>query len=112
MAESNKKRAYDLIFNDIIMGSFPQGVLNEQKLIERYGSIEAVLDHAPADQKGKLRERLIEGRESALLSKRLAAIDRAVPIDIKPSDCPLRDIRDGRDEVADELMETLERLMR
>ena len=37
MAESNKKRAYDLIFNDIIMGSFPQGVLNEQKLIERYG---------------------------------------------------------------------------
>lgn len=26
--------------------------------------------------------------------------------------CVIRDIRDGRDEVADELMETLERLMR
>ena len=28
------------------------------------------------------------------------------------STCVIRDIRDGRDEVADELMQTLERLMR
>ena len=88
------------------------GEKTAQKLIERYGSVEAVLDHAPADQKGKLRERLIEGRESALLSKRLAAIDRAVPIDIKPSDCPLRDIRDGRSILTRyQLRQALGRLM-
>ena len=35
--ESSKKRAYDLIINDIIRGEFQgESVLNERKLIERY----------------------------------------------------------------------------
>ena len=52
------------------------------KLIQQYGSLERALDSAETDQKGKLRERLMEHRDMAELSKRLATIDRAAPIEI------------------------------
>jgi len=71
------------------------GEKTAQRLVERYGSVEGVLDHAAADQKGKLRERLLEGRDSALQSKWLATIDRHVPLDFSPEDCPLHNLRDG-----------------
>ncbi len=71
------------------------GEKTAQKLIERYGSVESVLDHADADQKGKLRERLMAGRSSALQSKWLATIDRHAPLDLRPDDCPLHNLRDA-----------------
>ena len=71
------------------------GEKTAQKLIERYGTLEAALDHADTDQKGKLRERLMEGRASALQSKWLATIDRHVPLDFQPEDCPLHNLKDG-----------------
>ena len=71
------------------------GEKTAQKLIERYGSVESVLDHADADQKGKLRERLLEGRASALESKWLATIERHAPLGIAPEDCPLHNLKDG-----------------
>jgi DNA polymerase I len=56
------------------------------RLLQEYGSLEAVLDSAPL-QKGKLRERLAEGREIALLSRELARIERDVPGLPGPEDC-------------------------
>lgn len=47
-------------------------------LLQQYGDLETVLANAH-EQKGKLKERLLEGAEIATLCKQLATIDRAVP---------------------------------
>ena len=52
------------------------------KLLTQFGSVEEVLAHIDDVAGGKLRERLREHREQALLSKRLATIERAAPIDV------------------------------
>ena len=54
------------------------------KLIQQYGSLADTLDKGAAEQKGKLRERLEGGRESAEMSYALAKIDRDAPIDVDP----------------------------
>lgn len=59
------------------------------KLLQQYDTLEAVLAHAHT-QRGRLRERLEEGREIALLSKQLATIDRHAPVSCTPEDCALR----------------------
>lgn len=50
------------------------------KLLKDYGSLESVLDHADSI-KGKLGEKIREGRELALLSKKLATIITDVPVE-------------------------------
>ncbi len=67
--------------SDNIPGVPGVGEKTALRLISEYGSLERALDRADADEKGKLRERLLEYREQAELSKRLAAIDRHSPID-------------------------------
>ena len=54
------------------------------KLIVQYGSLSETLDKAEAEQKGKLKERLMGGRELAELSYKLAKIDRDAPIEFTP----------------------------
>lgn len=49
--------------------------------------------------------------QSAAIAAAVDAFSREV-LRAHISTCVIRDIRDGRDEVADELMQTLERLMR
>ena len=66
--------------SDNIPGVPGVGEKTALKLIAQYGSLEKVLDTAEAEQKGRLRERLLEHRALAELSKELAAIDRDVPI--------------------------------
>ena len=70
--------------SDNIPGVPGVGEKTALKLVQQYGSLQSVLDHADADQKGKLRERLIAHRDLAELSYRLAKIDRAAPIEIDP----------------------------
>ena len=70
--------------SDNIPGVPGVGEKTALKLIQQYGSLEAVLDRADAEQKGKLRERLLEGRALAELSWKLARIDRSAPIDVDP----------------------------
>ena len=65
------------------------------KLIQQYGSLSEALDRAGAEQKGKLRERLMNGRESAEMSYKLAKIDRAAPIDVTPDQWKLGRITDA-----------------
>ncbi len=58
------------------------GEKTAQKLIERFGSLENLLDHAN-ELKGKQKERVEENRDLALLSKRLVTIHTDVPHDVE-----------------------------
>ncbi len=63
------------------------------KLLAAYGSIENAFDHADTDLKGKQREKMLDGRMSGLMSKKIATITRFVPLDdISLSDCRLGDM--------------------
>lgn len=64
------------------------------KLLSTYGTLENALDHAEADLKGKQREKMIDGRMSGLMSKKIATITRYVPLDdVTLEDCRLGDMR-------------------
>ena len=78
--------------SDNIPGVPGVGEKTALKLIQQYGSLKAVLDSADAEQKGKLREKLTEGRASAEMSYELAKIDREAPIDVAPAAWRLGDI--------------------
>ncbi|GHU68917.1 DNA polymerase [Clostridia bacterium] len=67
--------------SDNIPGIKGIGEKTALKLLEQYGTLQAALAGA-AEQKGKLRERLETGVESALMSQDLATIDRDAPIEI------------------------------
>ncbi|SDJ21876.1 DNA polymerase I [Natribacillus halophilus] len=53
------------------------------KLLGEYGAIENVLDHADDVSGPKMRERLKEYREQALMSKQLAVINREAPVELE-----------------------------
>ena len=59
------------------------------KLLTAYGTIENAFDHAETDLKGKQREKMIDGRLSGLMSKKIATITRYVPLEENISDCRL-----------------------
>lgn len=64
------------------------------KLLSAYGTLENALNHAEADLKGKQREKMIDGRMSGLMSKKIATITRYVPLDdVTLEDCRLGDMR-------------------
>lgn len=67
--------------SDNIPGIPGVGPKTAEKLLAEYDSIENLLENTDA-LKGKLRERVKEHSDQALLSKRLATIDQAVPIAI------------------------------
>ena len=63
------------------------------KLLSAYGTLENALDHADADLKGKQREKMLDGRMSGLMSKKIATITRFVPLDdVTLEDCLLGDM--------------------
>lgn len=70
--------------SDNIPGVPGVGEKTALKLVQQYGSLENVLDAAPTEQKGKLKERLVDGRALAEMSYDLAKIDRNAPIDVNP----------------------------
>ena len=70
--------------SDNIPGVPGVGEKTALRLVQQYGSLAAVLDRADAEQKGKLRERLLEHRDLAELSHALATIDRQIPLDVDP----------------------------
>ena len=63
------------------------------KLLTAYGTIENAFDHADADLKGKQREKMLDGRMSGLMSKKIATITRHVPLDETIEDCRLGDMQ-------------------
>jgi len=73
--------------SDNIPGIPGVGEKTAKQLIADFGSLDGVLEHA-ADIKGKLGEKVQNGRDSALLSRRLATIDLNVPVE-----CTLDDLK-------------------
>ncbi len=59
------------------------------RLLTQFGSLDAVLENAHTELKGKQRERLLEGRASALMSRKLATIARTAPVETQIEDCRL-----------------------
>jgi len=59
------------------------------KLLTAYGTIENAFDHADTDLKGKQREKMLSGRMSGLMSKKIATITRHVPLEEEIADCRL-----------------------
>ena len=53
-----------------------------RELLEKYDNLDNVLDHASELTGKKRRENLMNGREAALLSRRLVQLDDQVPIDV------------------------------
>jgi DNA polymerase-1 len=53
-----------------------------RQLLEKYGTLEGVLDHADEVSGEKRKQSLREGRQQALLSRELARLDDSVPIQI------------------------------
>lgn len=68
--------------SDNIPGVPGVGEKTASKLVAQYGSLEKVLETAPEEQKGKLRERLMEYADQARLSKKLATIERDMPVEV------------------------------
>ena len=81
--------------SDNIPGVPGVGEKTALKLIDKYGSLEATLENADANEKGALRERLMAFRDQAIQSKWLATIDRDVPLAFDFEDCEVRNLGDA-----------------
>lgn len=71
---------------DNIPGAPGIGEKGARDLIQRFGSVEAALDHAAEVERKTYRESLQNNREQILLSKRLATLDTNVPIQFRLED--------------------------
>ena len=60
------------------------------KLLSEYGSLENLYDHID-DIKGATKNKLVEGRESAFLSREIATIYREVPVNLELEDISYRE---------------------
>ncbi len=78
--------------SDNIPGVPGVGEKTAVKLLATYGTLESALDHADADQKGKLRERLLEHHDLALMCKKIATIVRDAPVEFTWEECKLGDL--------------------
>ncbi len=68
--------------SDNIPGIRGVGEKTAVKLLEKYGSLEAVISHADEIRNARVRENLEEQKELAFLSRELVTIDTEVPLDI------------------------------
>jgi DNA polymerase-1 len=74
---------------DNVPGIFGIGPKTASKLIQDHGSLPAALDAAEAMKPSKLRDRLIEGREMAVLSRTLVQLKEDCPLPIALEDFKL-----------------------
>jgi DNA polymerase-1 len=81
---------------DNIPGAPGIGEKGARDLIQRFGSVEAALEHAAEVERKTYRESLQNNREQILLSKRLATIDTTVPVEI-----PLEDLVSHEPDLAE-----------
>ena len=68
------------------------GVKTAAELINKYGTLEKLLDKANEIKQNKRRETLIENKDKALISKKLVALKKDVPIKISLKDFKLQEI--------------------
>src|SRR5258706_3806837 len=68
---------------DNIPGASGIGDKGARDLIQRFGSVEAAIEHAAEVERKTYRESLQNNRDQILLSKQLATIDITVPIEFR-----------------------------
>src|SRR5580704_2290688 len=71
---------------DNIPGAPGIGEKGARDLIQRFGSVEAAIEHAAEVERKTYRESLQNNREQILMSKRLATIDITVPVEFQLQD--------------------------
>jgi DNA polymerase I len=76
---------------DNIPGAPGIGEKGAKDLIEQFGSVEAALDRAAEVERKMYRESLQNNRDRILLSKRLATIETAVPVEFSPEQVKTRE---------------------
>ena len=74
---------------DNIPGIYGVGPKTASKLIAEHGSLTAALDYAPEMKKSKLKERLLEGREDAEMSRVLVALKEDCDLPVALEDMSL-----------------------
>ena len=84
--------------SDRIPGVSGVGEKTALSLIQKYGTLDNVYQNID-EQKGKLKEKLTEGRESAYLSRDLAGIKRDIPLDFRYEEADDTDFKIGRAHV-------------
>lgn len=67
--------------SDNIPGVKGIGEVGAKTLILQYGSFENIVAHQD-ELKGKLREKIIQSKEDGFLSKKLATLDKEIPLDV------------------------------
>src|SRR6186997_2057746 len=77
---------------DNVPGIFGIGPKTASKLIQDYGNLTGALDAAEGMKPGKLRDRLIEGREMALLSRVLVQLKEDCPLPMALDDFKLEQV--------------------
>lgn len=77
--------------SDNIPGIPGVGEKTALKLLADYGSVENLIEHASEIKQEKLRAKVEENADLALLSKKLATINKNVPIDVKIEDLQCRE---------------------
>ncbi len=90
--------------SDNIPGVKGVGEKTAAALLQQYGTLQAIYDHLD-ELKAGVKTKLVEGRESAFLSKMLATIKIDLPVTLDLEQCVAHDFQ--RDEVA-ELFRVLE----
>ncbi len=89
---------------DNIPGIPGVGEKTAAKLLEEYGNVEGILENAHKIP-GKMGEKIMAGKESAIISKHLARIDLNVPVEYNEDNMLLRDYNE---EALSELLDELE----
>ncbi|MDC3257545.1 DNA polymerase I [Candidatus Pelagibacter sp.] len=68
------------------------GVKTAAELINKYGSLEKLLNHAHEIKQNKRRETIIENKDKAIISKKLVTLMKDVPVERKIEDFQLKKI--------------------
>lgn len=70
--------------SDNVPGVEGVGEKTARELIKKFGSVEHLLENAHRIEREKLRQKIIEGKENALLSKKLVTLVTNLPIPFEP----------------------------
>lgn len=68
--------------SDNIPGVTKIGEKTAIKLLKQYGSVEGIYEHIDEMKQSKMKENLINDKEQAFLSKKLATINTSAPVDV------------------------------
>ena len=90
------------VASDNIPGVNGIGEKTAIKLLQEYGSVENLYDHID-ELKGATKDKLVQGKEDAFVSKEMATIYKEVPLEYKLSDLKLEETKDELKTIYEDL---------